>query len=114
MSRCHKYPDDLKNWKIEGSNDGSNWREIDRQVNNYDLHGVNGQHYFPVDQPKGDFRYVKITSIGKSHRNSDFFEITNIEFFGIIKLNQLKDKFSIFSIFERRRLKFKMSNGKVQ
>jgi hypothetical protein len=29
----------LKSWVIEGSTDGSDWRELDRQTNNNDLNG---------------------------------------------------------------------------
>ena len=37
----------LKNWVIEGKNEGEEWKEIDRQ-DNFDLNGPNYEHYYSL------------------------------------------------------------------
>ena len=40
----------LKNWVIEGKNEGEEWKEIDRQYNNNDLKGNYNQYYYSLQE----------------------------------------------------------------
>ena len=35
---------------MEGKNEGEEWKEIDRQENNYDLNGPSYQHYYSIPE----------------------------------------------------------------
>ena len=70
----------IKNWILEGSQDGIEWNEIDRQENNNDLNGPNYQHYFPISDSDEEYQYIRIKSIGQSHYvvdQSPYFEEMN-------------------------------------
>ncbi|KAK8895217.1 hypothetical protein M9Y10_023659 [Tritrichomonas musculus] len=89
-STKHGYPDYPKSWIVEGSNNESEWTQIDSQVNNSILCSNSKVHTFTIsaqnviEQP---FRFVQIRLTGKSSRNAYCLEIANVEFFG--KLFQL-------------------------
>ena len=78
----------LKSWVIEGSNDRSNWTEIDKKENNYDLNGPSYQKYFPISQITDEFQFIRIRTIGKDHYNEDYLVLTNFEFYGEIFIKE--------------------------
>ena len=78
----------LKSWVIEGSNDRSNWTEINKKENNYDLYSHN-QKYFPISQLTDEFQFIRIRNIGKNHFNDDYLMLTNFEFYGKIFIRKL-------------------------
>jgi hypothetical protein len=47
----------LKSWIVEGSIDGSNWTEIDRQTDNEDFNGYKETASFPISNPV-DCRFI--------------------------------------------------------
>ncbi|OHS96095.1 hypothetical protein TRFO_37763 [Tritrichomonas foetus] len=73
----------LKNWVIEGSNDGVEWEEIDQRVDNDELNGNNKVATFHCKYPKRA-KIIRLRQCGKNHRNADDIQLTNIEFFGRI------------------------------
>ena len=81
----------LKNWVIEGRNEGGEWKEIDRQDNN-DLNGPSYQHYYSIGMTE-PYQYFRIKCIGEDHygytNNCEFYTlaITNFEIYGAIKEN---------------------------
>ena len=75
----------LKSWVIEGSNDRSNWTEIDKKENNYDLYSHN-QKYFPISQLIDEFQFIRIRNIGKNHSDEDCLVLVNFEFYGEISI----------------------------
>ena len=70
----------LKNWVIEGSQDGSEWIEIDKQENNNDLNGSNYSHYYPISDSNEEFQYVRIKSTGENHYNYQLLQFQNLNF----------------------------------
>ena len=79
----------LKNWVIEGKNEGEEWEEIDRQDNN-DLKGPLYEHYYSLKEMTKPYQYIRIKIIGKDHyyysHNKDYYFLyfNQFEIFGEI------------------------------
>ena len=74
----------LKNWIIEGKNEGENWKEIHRHVNNNDLKDDYSQHYYSLPELTDSYQIFRIRSIGKNTINCQYICIDKIEIFGEI------------------------------
>ena len=71
-------------WVIEGSNDGSNWREVDRR-NTQDLNGKSiVKTYFCEDTKSERFRFIKLRQTGKDAQGYNYLALSGIEFFGTL------------------------------
>ena len=74
----------LKNWIIEVSNDGLNWKEIDRHESDSSLNGPNFIANFMIQQEQNDFyRFIRLKQTGNSwysHCNQNYFILYFIEF----------------------------------
>jgi hypothetical protein len=80
----------LKSWIVEGSVDGKNWTEIDRETNNrhFDLRAWDywpgaGIGAFPVSNRAG-FRFIRLMQTGKNHYGNDALSLRAVEFFGTL------------------------------
>lgn len=73
----------LKSWVLEGSPNGKNWNELDRQKNTQDL---NGDFKYKTWQCKelDAVRYIRLRQTSKNHHNSHFLFLNNIELFGTL------------------------------
>jgi hypothetical protein len=56
----------LKSWVVEGSLDGSGWKEIDSQADNQDFKGPWRTTSFAVSNLV-EFRFIRLTQTGKTH-----------------------------------------------
>jgi hypothetical protein len=65
-------------WRLEGSVDGSNWTEIDRQTHNTDYAA---HHTFEVSR-NGPFRFIRFTQAGTNYYGSHVLVIEGFELFG--------------------------------
>jgi hypothetical protein len=73
----------LKNWVLEGSDDGIEWIEFDRQEENEELNGPDMTASFEIgSQPP--VKMVRLRMTGKNHCGNDRMIISAIEFFGSI------------------------------
>ena len=75
-------------WVIEGSNDGSNWREVDRR-NTQDLKGksIVKTYSCSVDDKTESFRFVRLRQTGKNVKGNDYLGLSAMEFFGTLFRN---------------------------
>jgi hypothetical protein len=73
---CH-----LKNWVIEGSNEGISWTEIDRRENNTDLNISYAIKTFVVKEIDR-FSMICLRQIGLNHEKSNYQMMTTFEVFG--------------------------------
>ena len=71
-----------KSWVIEGSNDGTKWDIIDYQHNSNDINGSRLVHTFQLSEMSQSFKYLQMKLTSENHRGDNFFNLTNIEFFG--------------------------------
>jgi hypothetical protein len=74
-----------KSWKLEASNDNSNWILIDNQVNRDWVTREWIEVYFPVETKNG-YSYFKFTQTGKTYQGQIRFVLNFVEFFGTIIL----------------------------
>jgi hypothetical protein len=74
----------LKSWVVEGSVNGGEWVELDRQENSNALNGPNLIVTLPV-QESLECQYIRLRSIGKNHANLWDFMISAFEIFGDLK-----------------------------
>ncbi|OHT14326.1 hypothetical protein TRFO_15380 [Tritrichomonas foetus] len=79
-SQCD-FINNLKNWVLEGSKDGYNWKQLDKRINNSDLKEMNVVAKFHISNPF-QCRYIRLKQIGSNWNGSEYLIITGIEFFG--------------------------------
>jgi hypothetical protein len=75
----------LKSWVLEMSNDGSNWTEVDRRVNNNDLNGKNFIGTYSISGQVIESRFVRLRQIEKNHAGYDHLMISGFELFGTLR-----------------------------
>jgi hypothetical protein len=73
----------LKSWVVEGSLDGENWTEIDRQTNNQDFKDGWNRASFPILRPT-ECRFIRLTQTGKRYCGDDYLGLCAVEFFGTL------------------------------
>jgi hypothetical protein len=71
----------LRSWVVEGSVDGDNWTEIDRQIDNQDFKDGMRTACFAVSVPL-ECRFVRLTQMDKNHLGTDYLRLRAVEFFG--------------------------------
>jgi hypothetical protein len=69
----------LKNWAVDGSDDGTLWTEIDRRENNSDPFSVKT---FAVSR-SGSFRKIQMGQTGPNHGDSSLV-LSAFEVFGAV------------------------------
>jgi hypothetical protein len=72
----------LKSWVLEGSLDGENWREMDRQTDTQDFK-VHTTKVFAVSVPM-KCQFIRLTQMDKDHYGYDYLELSDVEFFGAL------------------------------
>jgi hypothetical protein len=71
----------LRSWVIEVSEDGSNWTEIDRRVDDNHLNGPNQSFGFEVGSVV-ETRYVRIRNLGPCWNGERYLYVRAFELFG--------------------------------
>jgi hypothetical protein len=81
-----------KSWVIEVTNDRvSSWTTIDRRDNNMDLNNAGVTQTFPISNPpNGEFRYIRIRSIGPTHCGCHVLGMCAFELFGQLRIRESK------------------------
>ena len=74
----------LLQWKLEGSNDGSSWTCLDSR-NTQDLNRNYRVKNYSTNN-HDSYRYIRITMTGKNSGSYDYFRLSQIEFFGTLRL----------------------------
>ena len=74
----------LKTWKVEVSNDASNWKLIDERKNVSELKGDHSMQLFRIKEKSEPFRYFRIITDQDNWCDSDGFNICKLELFGNI------------------------------
>lgn len=72
----------LRSWKLQGSNNNSTYVDLDIKTNNTTIVGINTWHTFPI--PSSTFyKYIKLINTGVDSSGSNFFLcIGGLEFYG--------------------------------
>jgi hypothetical protein len=69
---------------MEMSNDGSNWTEFDRRVNNGYLSGTSFVGMYSISGQVQESRFVRLRQIGKNHGGHDYLMVSGFELFGTL------------------------------
>lgn len=72
----------LRNWKLEGSEDGHTWTILDQQENNQSLNSDHGVLAISLEEKSNPMRYFRITQTGPTSDNLNLFILSNLELFG--------------------------------
>jgi hypothetical protein len=79
------------NWVAEGSTDGIDWVELDRQENYCLFENRNVIRTFSVSSSP-EIRMIRIRNIGKSRRGNNLLELSGLEIFGtLIEKDEAED-----------------------
>jgi hypothetical protein len=70
---------------MEISNDGSNWTEVDRRVDNSDLNGNGLIGTYSISGQVSESRFVRLRQIGKNHCGLDHVGVSGFELFGTLR-----------------------------
>jgi len=73
----------LRNWRIEGSDDGSSWTTLRDHNNDATLHTSNRWAFFDL-KAATFYQRLRLFCYGASHNGSTNFDITEMEFFGYV------------------------------
>jgi hypothetical protein len=73
----------LRNWRIEGSDDGSSWTTIREHTNDSTIHTSNRWAFFELKADKF-YKRLKLQMTGPSHNGSTNMDVTQMEWFGYI------------------------------
>ena len=77
----------LLRWSIEGSNDGNEWKEIDKR----DTQDLNGNYIVKnyeceLNRTSEEFyRYLRLRQTGLNSYNNHYLKLSEIEFFGVLQ-----------------------------
>jgi hypothetical protein len=76
----------LKSWVLEGSLDGENWTEMDRQTENgdFDEHRRDGQEASFVVWNQAKSRFIRLTQTDQNRFLQDHLLLIDVEFFGTL------------------------------
>ena len=74
----------LKNWVLEGTNDPSTWKEIDRRENQETLNDDFAVGIFNCKKSRF-YRYIRIRQIGENTSGNYYFGMCNFEIYGDMK-----------------------------
>jgi hypothetical protein len=73
----------LKNWAVEGSDDGASWTGIDRRENNSDLSKAWDMKTFTVSR-SGSFERIRLCQTGPNHWSINQLVLSAFEVFGAV------------------------------
>ena len=69
-----------RSWKLQGSSDASNWKDLDTQTNNSTI--VNNTWFGAAVTGTTAFRYFRILQTGASSKNENYLSFGEWEFYG--------------------------------
>jgi hypothetical protein len=85
-TRCDTNGTHLRCWRLEGSNDGLSWIELDRHENDTRLNSQGAIATLSIPEGnRGQYRMIRIQQTGQNSSGNDYLMLTAIEFFGIFQ-----------------------------
>jgi len=73
----------LRNWRMEGSDDGSSWTSMREHSNDTTLNSGNRWSFFEM-RGTAFYRHIRLSLTGPGHNGSNNFDITELEYFGYV------------------------------
>jgi hypothetical protein len=84
--KTHRFGSDschLKCWKLQGSNDGTTWTDLDQRDTDV-LNAAKRVEKFECTGVSFSARYLRLVQTGRNNRGDNLLALTNIDFFGTI------------------------------
>ena len=76
----------LRYWKVSGSDDLSNWYDLDNRSNDSSLNNKSSQNYFSCTNPNNNFyRYIKIQITNTNWNGNWYMMLEYLDLFGELK-----------------------------
>ena len=75
----------LKNWAIEVSKNGTDWKVVDRRIDDASIHGKFITATLDVEKTADFYRYIRLRQTGKNWVGDNCTNINKIEFYGKLK-----------------------------
>ena len=75
----------LQNWKLQGSNNGSTWDDLDTRISDTSLNAANVFAFFSVPGVTTFYRYLRILQTGVNSSGSNTLTLSEWEFYGFFK-----------------------------
>jgi hypothetical protein len=72
----------IRNWRVQGSNDGSSWTTLHEYKNDTSLGEGHRSAFFTIDEHPQFWKRIRWYITGPSHNAQPNFDITQIELFG--------------------------------
>lgn len=72
----------LRNWVLEGSNDGSAWTTLHTHNNDGALKKIGGTKTWSILGNAGPFRFLRIRTTGKNSNGHYYLALSGVEFYG--------------------------------
>lgn len=73
----------LRNWKLQGSSDNTNWTDLDNRVNDTTINAVGGWGRFSVATTTA-YQYFRIINTGPDSNGTNYIVLSEIEFYGVL------------------------------
>lgn len=74
----------LRNWKLRGSNNNTDWTDLDTRTNATTISGALAWGGFPVTGAPAAYRYLQIQLTGADSSSTYYLSIAEIEFYGTL------------------------------
>jgi len=87
---CQERDHLLRFWNMEGSDDGVSWNLIESRKNDASITEANPQAVFQITPSASENRYyshLRLHCVGPSHKGSTDFDISQMEFYGLIQID---------------------------
>lgn len=80
----------LRNWELQGSNDGENWDVLRKHMNDSKLDSASySTSYWPVPDAPNGYRYFRILLTGDTSNQSNHLRCSGIEFYGTLTIKDM-------------------------
>lgn len=76
----------IRNWKLQGCNAGSEWVDLDTQSNNVSINGESQWLSLPVTNNQASFTSFRILQTGHESSGDDYLCLGEIELYGVLTL----------------------------
>ncbi|KAH3761856.1 E3 ubiquitin-protein ligase HECTD1 [Pelomyxa schiedti] len=73
--------DCLRNWVLQGSNDGNSWTTLRRHTNDMSINSNYATHSWPV-QGTEPFQFFRVLQTGRNSSNHNFLSLSGFELYG--------------------------------
>ncbi|MEH2448938.1 MAG: hypothetical protein V7K18_25080 [Nostoc sp.] len=72
----------IRNWKLQGSDDGSTWIDLDTQTNNTTLANASQWISIPINNASAAYSWFRVLNYGLDSEGHNYFTLGEVELYG--------------------------------